>query len=329
MNTLRRTGLRALGTAALLATIGLAQAQTAPWPSKPVRIILPFTAGGTGAGVLRSMGPELSARLGQPIIMENMVGGTGMVGQDYTMRQPADGYTFVVLSISGVLAYHQLGKVVNFARDLTPVAQIYTQYGMLVSNPNLPEMANIYNLRQLIAYAKANPGKINFGSQGTGSIGHLVMEKIKTLAGISLVHVPYRGAAPGYNDLMAGHIQMMSTSLGALPYVKSGKMRAISIGSPTRLPAVPEVSTFIEEGLSGYVAGSWLGLAAPPNLPKPILDRMSAEIKGALSKPEVLEKLRTLGTDPEYLAPAEFAVRVQADYEQWGKIMRDNNIKPD
>jgi tripartite-type tricarboxylate transporter receptor subunit TctC len=299
------------------------------WPSRPIRIILPFPAGGTGDGVLRAMQGELSERLGQPLVMENLVGGTGMVGQDYTMRQPPDGHTFVVLSISGVLAYHQLGKTVNFVRDLTPVAQIYSQYGLIVSNPSLPGMQDIRDLRDLIAYARAHPGRLNYGSQGTGSIGHLVMERVKALTGIHVVHIAYRGPAPGYSDLMGGHIQLMSTSLGALPYIRSGRMRALAVGAPERVAELPEVPTFIEQGLSGYIAGSWLGLAGPPSLPAAIVERMSREIQGTLKKPDVLAKLRTLGTAPEYQPPAEFAARVQGDFELWGKLIRDNNIRPD
>jgi len=322
---LRAAGAMFAAAGVLCATGALAQA----WPTKPVKVILPFPAGGTGDGVGRSMQPVMQQLLGQPVIMENLVGGTGMVGQDNTMRAPPDGSQFVILSISGTLAYHTLGKTVDFTRELTPVAQIYTQYGLVVSNPGVPEMANIRSLRDLIAYAKANPGKLNYASQGTGSIGHLVMERIKALTGINVVHVAYRGAAPAYNDLMAGHIQMMSTSLGALPYIKAGRMRGISVGAPRRVAELPDVPTFIEEGLTGYVAGSWLGLAGPPRLPQAITDRMSATIKATLQHPEVLTKLRTLGTEPEYLPQAEFTARVQGDFDMWGKVMRENNIKAD
>ncbi len=318
---------RSLVIGLLLLHAGAVWAQ--PWPQRPVRFILPFTAGGTGDGVLRSMQPELTTRLGQPVVMENMVGGTGMVGQDYTMRQPPDGHTFVVLSISGVLAYHQLGKTVDFRRELTPIAQLYTQYGLIVTNPNLPTMSGIRDLRDLITHARANPGKLNYGSQGSGSIGHLVMERIKALTGIQLVHVPYRGAAPGYSDLLGGHIQLMSTSLGALPYIRSGRMHALAVGAPERVAELPDVPTFIEQGLAGYVAGSWLGLAGPPHLPPVIVERLSRELREILQLPEINAKLQALGTSPRYLPPDEFAALVQADFEMWGQVIRDNRIKPD
>jgi tripartite-type tricarboxylate transporter receptor subunit TctC len=261
--------------------------------------------------------------------MENMVGGTGMVGQDFMMRQAPDGHSFVVLSISGVLAYHQIGRTVDFQRELTPIAQLYTQYGLIVTNPNLPAMSGVRDLKGLIDQARANPGRLNYGSQGSGSIGHLVMERIKALAGVNLVHVPYRGAAPGYSDLLGGHIQLMSTSLGALPYIRSGRMHALAVGAPERVPDLPDVPTFIEQGLEGYVAGSWLGLAGPPQLPVAIVDRMSRELRDVLLLPEIVAKLQALGTAPRYLGPAEFAALVQADFEMWGRVIRDNRIKPD
>lgn len=312
----------------MLACVGPAGAQGA-YPNKPIRFILPFAAGGTGDGVMRALGPELSVKLGQPLIMENLVGGAGIIGQDTAARAAPDGHTLLALSISGALRYHFLNRTIDFNRDFTPIAQIYSQYGLLVVNHHLPAVANIYTLKQLIAYTKANPSKLNYGSQGTGSIGHLMMEKIKALTGAKIEHVPYRGAAFAYNDLLGGHIQMMSVSLGALPYIKAGSLRAIAIGSPQRSPLVPDAPTFIEEGLAGFVAGSWFGMAAPPNTPWEIINRLSAEIKLAVAKPEIADKLRTLGTDPEYMSAAEFAARASGDFEQWGKVLRDNNIKPD
>ena len=297
------------------------------YPSKPIRVILPFTAGGTGDGVMRVIGQEMSTRMGQPFVMENIVGGTGIVGQDTAMRAAPDGYTIVAVSLSGGLAYHGLNRTIDYSRDFTPIAQIYSQYSLLVTNHHLPQMANIRTLRDLIAYAKANPGKLNYASQGTGSAGHLVMERIKALTGMNIVHVPYRGAAPAYNDLLGGQIQMMSVSLGAMPYIKAGRLRAIGIGSAQRSPLLPDVPTYVEEGLAGFVSGVWFGIAAPANTPREIVNRLSAEFKAAIAKPEVAEKLRGLGTEPEYLPGPEFGALATKDFEQWGKVMRDNNIK--
>ena len=312
---------------ALLGCASFARAQIA-YPVKPIKVIAPFSAGGTGDGVLRILGPVMAQALGQPIVIENVVGGTGIIGQDNVMRAPPDGYTFVGIGISGTLAYHFINRAIDFDRDFTMIGQIYNQYGLLVVNHQLPEMANIHTLKHLIAYANANPGRVNYASQGTGSIGHLAMERIKSLTGIDIVHVPYKGAAPAYNDLLAGHIQMMSVSLGALPYIKAGRMRAIAIGSPTRSPALPEVPTFHEEGLTNYVAGSWLGIAGPVGIPRDISNRVSAVLKAAVARPEVAEKLRVLGTDPEFLSGPEFAARGNTDFQQWGKVLKDSNIRP-
>ena len=306
----------------------MARAQ-ADYPNRPIKVILPFPAGGPGDNAFRILGREMSPRLGQVLVFENHVGGTGIIGQDLASRSPPDGYTLVALTISGALAYQGVGRTVDYARDFAMIGQIYSQYGLLVVNPEVPEMAAIRTLRDLIVYAKANPGKINYASQGTGSVGHLVMEDIKARTGIDVVHVPYRGVAPAYNDLLAGHIQMMSSSLGALPYIRAGKLRAIAIGSPQRSPLLPDVLTFIEQGLPGFVAGSWVGIAAPPGTPPRNVNRLSAELQAALSKPEVVELIRNLGTEPDYIPAAEFAARANRDIARWGKIMRDNNIKPE
>jgi tripartite-type tricarboxylate transporter receptor subunit TctC len=312
----------------LLAWSSAANAQ-AEYPNRPIRVVLPFPAGGPGDNTFRILGREMSPRLAQPMFFENHVGGTGIVGQDLAARSPPDGYTLVALTISGALAYQGVGRSIDYTRDFAMIGQIYSQYGLLVVNPEVPEMAAIHSLRDLIAYAKANPGKINYASQGTGSVGHLVMEDIKALTGIDIVHVPYRGVAPAYNDLLAGQIQMMSSSLGALPYIRAGKLRAIAIGSPQRLAVLPDVPTFIEQGLPGFIAGSWVGVAAPPGTPAKIVNRLSAELQAALNKPEVAALIRNLGTEPDYMAPAEFAARANRDVARWGKIMRDNNIKPE
>jgi tripartite-type tricarboxylate transporter receptor subunit TctC len=328
MNRFPRYAIGIVAFFVFAATNHFAFAQ-ADYPNRPIKVILPFPAGGPGDNAFRILGRAMSPKLGQPMVFENHVGGTGILGQDLASRSAADGYTLVSLTISGALAYQGIGRTVDYTKNFAMIGQIYNQYGLLVVNPQVPEMAAIHTLRDLIAYAKANPGKINYASQGTGSVGHLVMEDIKALTGIDVVHVPYRGVAPAYNDLLAGHIQMMSSSLGALPYIRSGKLRAIAIGSPQRSPLLPDVPTFIEQGLPGFVAGSWVGIAAPAGTPPVIINRLSAELQAALSNPEVVEMIRNLGTEPDYIPAAEFAARANRDVARWGKIMRDNNIKPE
>jgi len=324
MNDERR---RMLGLAALGLASPLSFAQAAPWPSKPIRTILPFTAGGTGDGVMRTLGNDMSPRLGVPMVMDNIVGGTGMVGQDVAMRQPPDGYTIVAVSVSGGLAYHGVNRTVDYNRDFTPICQIYSQYSLLIINHHLPGLGDIRTLSQLLAYAKAHPDKVNYGSQGTGSIGHLVMERICAQSGIRIQHIPYRGAAPAYTDLMGGQIQAMSVSLGAMPYIREGKFRAIGIGSPQRSPMLPDVPTYMEDGFPGFVAGSWFGVAAPARTPAEIVNRLSAEFKTSVAKPEVIEKLRMLGTDPAYLPGPEFGAMATNDFVQWGNVIRSANVK--
>lgn len=314
-----------LGMAATVS--GAAWAQDG-WPNRPIKVILPFSAGGTGDAVARALGNDMEKRLGQAMVMENRVGGTGVLGQDMAMRSPPDGYTMVAVSISGVLAYHSHNRTIDFTKDFVMVGQVYSQYAAVVVNPSTPQTANIRNMRDLVAYAKANPGKISYASQGSGSIGHLTMERIKQIAGIDVVHVPYRGAAPAYNDLLAGHIQMMSTSLGALPYITTGKMRALGMAGASRSGLLPECPTFIEQGID-LVAGSWYGFAMPAGTPPAIVQRMSRELQVSIAKPEIADSLRKQGVDPEYLPGSDFAARANADFRKWGDVIRERGIKAD
>ena len=317
----------ALWMAAALVAPAVAQ-ETGPYPNKPIRVVLPFPAGGPGDTVARKIGADLSTRLGVPLIMDNKVGGTGVVGQDIAMRSPPDGYTLVAISISGVLAYHFQNRQVDFTRDFAMLGQVYSQYGLIVVNPAVPSMAAIRNMKDLLNYARANPGKLDYASQGSGSIGHLVMERIKTLTGVNLVHVPYRGSGPAYNDLLAGHIPMMSSSLGALPYIRAGKLRAIAVGSPKRISSIPDVPTFVEEGIN-LVAGSWYGFAAPAGTPPEIVKRLSTELSITVARPDVAEHLRNAGTEPEFVPGPEFAARANTDFREWGQVIRELKIKPD
>ncbi len=300
--------------------------QEGPWPSKPIKVTLPFPAGGPGDNVARAMGNVMAPRLGVPMVMENRVGGTGLLGQDLVMRSPPDGYSMVALSISGALAYHLHNRSIDFTKDFAMVGQVYSQYGAVVINHTLPEMAPMRSLRDLIAYAKANPGKLNYASQGTGSIGHLAMERIKRIAGINIIHVPYRGSGPAYNDLLAGHIQLMSSSLGALPYVRAGRLRALGVGAPKRSSLLPECPTFIEEGID-LVAGSWYGFAMPGGTPAAIVQRMGQEVQLAVANSDIAESLRKQGTDPEFLPGPEYAARANADFRKWGELIRELGIK--
>ena len=301
-------------------------AQDGPWPSKPIKVILPFPAGGPGDTVGRALGNDIAPRLGVPMVMDNRVGGTGLVGQDLAMRSPPDGYTMVAISISGALAYHFQNRSIDFTKDFAMVGQVYSQYAAVVINHTLPEMAPMRSLRDLIAYAKAHPGKLNYASQGTGSIGHLAMERMKQITGMNVTHVPYRGSGPAYNDLLAGHIHLMSSSLAALPYIRAGRLRALGVGASKRSSLLPECPTFIEEGVD-LVAGSWYGFAMPAGTPAAIVQRMSQEILLALAKPEIAESLRKGGTDPEFLPGPEFAARANADFRKWGDVIRERGIK--
>ncbi len=320
-----------LRTTSLLAGVVALAATLAPpaWSqARPIRIIVPYAAGGPIDVTARVLAERVKDSLG-PVIIENRPGAGGNIGADAVAKAAPDGLTVGIAATATHAVNPWLYSKMPYdaAKDFAPITQMLRVPNVLVMNADTANRLKISTVNDLIAYAKANPGKLNYGSQGTGSAGHLVMERIKALTGINLVHVPYRGAAPAYNDLLGGQIQLMSVSLGAMPYIKAGKMRAIGIGSAQRSPLLPDVPTYIEEGLPGFVSGVWFGIAAPANTPKDIVNRLSAEFKAAIAKPEVAERLRGLGTEPEYLPGPEFGSLATKDFEQWGKVIRDNNIK--
>jgi tripartite-type tricarboxylate transporter receptor subunit TctC len=314
--------------ALLLASFaGAATAQT-DYPARPVRLIVPFAAGGPTDLVGRLMAQEYQSKLGQPFIVENRPGATGMIGLDMVMKSPPDGYAITILANTTTNNFHQTGRTFDFAKQVSMIGQIYSSYTLVLVNPAMPGMSGITNLAQLVAYAKANPGKLDVTSAGAGSTGHLAVEKIRMEYGIRLEHINYKGLGPALADVLAGRVPLLGATLVALPHIRSGKLRAIGTGAPRRLAALPEVPTFIEQGIPGMVSGSWVGLAGPAGLPAPVLARLSQELQAALARPEVAEKVRSgVSAEPEFMAPAEFAASAQRDFEYWGRVIREAGIK--
>ncbi|HMA72070.1 MAG TPA: tripartite tricarboxylate transporter substrate binding protein [Xanthobacteraceae bacterium] len=325
MKLRRRQFLRlAAGAAASPALSRIANAQ--PYPTRPVRIVVGFTAGGSTDIGARLIGQWLQERLGQSFIIENRPGAGTNIATESVVRAPADGYTLLMIGPSSAVnatLYDKLSFV--FLRDIAPVASLIRQPQILLANPSVAART----VPELIAYAKANPGKITMASAGIGSTGHLVGEFFKMTAGVDFVHVPYRGAGPALTDLLGGQVMISFAGIaGSIEYIRTGKLRALAVTTATRAEALPDVPT-VGEFVPGFEAGDWLGMGAPRNTPPEIVDRLNKEIAAALADPKINGRFADLGGTALVLTPAEFGKLLADETEKWGKVIRAANIKPE
>ena len=323
MTLLRRQFLRlAVGAAALPPMPLGARAQT--YPTRPVRIVVPFAAGGGPDIVARLMGQWLSERLGQPFIVENRPGAGGNIATEAVVRAPADGYTLLVVNPTNATSATLYDKLnFNFIRDIAPVAG-------LVRVPNVMEVSLSVPARtvpEFIAYAKANPGKLNYASAGNGTTVHLAGELFRIMTGVTMVHVPYRGSAPALTDMLSGQMQVMFDTLpSSIEHLRAGKLRALAVTTSTRFPALPDVPT-VGDYVAGFEASVWQGIGVPKNTPPAIVGKLNKEINAALADPKVKEKLANLGSTALALSPAEFGTLITEETEKWAKVIRTANIK--
>jgi tripartite-type tricarboxylate transporter receptor subunit TctC len=319
----RRRFLRlAAGAAALAALPRVARAQT--YPTRPVRIVVGFAAGGQNDIVARLMSKWLSERLGQQFIVDNRPGAGGNIGTEAVVRSPPDGHTLLSIAPSNVInatLYEKLNF--DFVRDIVPVATITRQSQVMVVNPSFPAKT----VPEFIAYAKANPGKINMASVGVGSGQHLAGELFKMMTGINMTHIPYRGGAPAITDLIAGQVQVTFTSpFGLIEYIKTGQLRALAVTTATRseaLPDVPPVGDFVP----GFEATGWFGVGAPMNTPIEIVDKLNKEFIAALTDPAIKARLSDMGATPFGSSPAEFGTFIAEEIDKWSKVVKFAGIK--
>jgi tripartite-type tricarboxylate transporter receptor subunit TctC len=316
--------LRAAGAAALPAVSRFAWAQA--YPSRPVRIIVPYPPGGTADILARLMGQWLSERLGQQFIIENRPGAGGNIGTEVAVRAPPDGYTLVVVGPAGAINATLYEKLdFNFIRDIAPVAAIIRTPLVMVVNPLFPAKT----VPEFIAYAKANPGKINMASSGIGASPHVAGELFKMMTGINMLHVPYRGEAPALTDLIGGQVQVYFGLLPAtIEHFKSGTLRPVAVTTTVRsefLPEVPAVGEFVP----GFEASYWAGVGAPRNTPVEIIQRLNKEINAGLADPKLKARFADLGGTTLPGSPAELGKLIADDTEKWGKVIRAANIKPE
>ncbi|MBB3005962.1 Bug family tripartite tricarboxylate transporter substrate binding protein [Cupriavidus alkaliphilus] len=330
-NTSRRTFQRRLGAVLLSATLPLAAAPALAesYPSKPIRLVVPFPPGGPTDTAARIIGQKMSETLKQPVVVDNRPGASGTIGAENVAKSPADGYTLLVLATPTLLAPHLINrKGYDIFKDFTPIGAAYDLPIVMVVNPQA--MPDVNSLQQYIAKAKAKPGALNYTSAGNGSFGHLSTELLKNLGNFDVQHVPYKGSAPAISDLLAGQVPMMfSDMIAALPHIKAGKLRPIAVGSGKRVSFTPEVKTVAEQGFAGFDATAWGGLLAPAGTPKEVVATLSAELKKALADPTVQQKMLGAGTVAAYMPPEQLAARMKADYSKWGKVIQDNGIRGD
>jgi tripartite-type tricarboxylate transporter receptor subunit TctC len=314
----------AAGAAALPALSRVARAQA--YPSRPVRLIVPFGPAGATDITARLIAQWLSERLGQQFVIENRPGAGGNVGTEAVVRAAPDGYTLGLFGASSAINATLYDKLnFNFVRDIAPIAPIVRFPYIMVVNPSVPPKT----LPEFIAYAKANPGKINMASVGIGSTTHVNGELFKVMTGTNMVHVPYRSAAAVMTDLLSGQVQLyFGTTASSLEYVIAGKLRALAVTIERRLDALPDIPT-VGEFVPGYEASQWYGIGAPKNTPAEIVDRLNKEINAALADPKIKARLADLGGTPLVGSPADFGKLIAEETEKWGNVIRALNIKAD
>ena len=333
MTMQRRTSgaLACLGTLvlALAATTGpAAHAQTAPWPNKPIRYIVPFAAGGTTDILARVVGEKLGVALGQTIVVDNKAGQGGSAGAAELARAAPDGYTIG----GGTISSHAINATLydklpyDPVTSFEPITMYVTLPNVLVVHPSVPAA----NLREFIALAKANPTKYSFGSAGVGTSQHISGELFNTLAGVKMQHIPYRGSGPMIPELLGGTLPVAVDNITTvIQHIKAGKVRALAVTSAQRSSVAPEVPTMAESGLTGYELSSWQAVFAPAGTPKPIIDRLYTEISKILKMPDVAKRLTDLGLDISGMPPAELAALIKADVPRLGKVVKDSGARAD
>ncbi len=311
---------------AVLATMFMALASAEDFPSRPVRIIVPLPPGGISDNIARLLAARLAERTKQPFLVENRAGANGVLGTELAMKAAPDGYT-LLMGGSGPLSIlpNLVAKLpYDPLKDFAPIALVGTWANLLVVHPSVPATS----VKELVALAKSRPGALSYASQGNGSTGHIAGELFKQLAGMDIMHVPYKGAAPAAQDLLGGQVTMMfDTVMVSMPHVRAGKLRALGIASKNRNPGAPGVPTMAEAGLPGVESGAWFGPVGPAGTPRPILDWLNRETRRAFSEPAERERLVAQGANLALGSPEDYAAHIRAELERWGRVIRAAGIK--
>jgi tripartite-type tricarboxylate transporter receptor subunit TctC len=309
---------------ALLSALATTLASAQNYPVRPVRIVVPFPPSGGADLIARLMGENLAARWSQPVVIDNRAGGNSIIGTEVVAKAPADGYT--LLSTASIhSAMPSLHKNLSFdpIKDFDAIALYAITPGILLVNPALP----VNSVQELIAYAKARPGQLNYSSAGFGGSAHLAAELFKYRAGLDIKHIPYKGASPALIDLVGGQVQMMFGNFApSLPYAQSGKLRAPAVTSAQRVPQAPNIPTVAESGIPGFEVSVWFGLVGPRGLPKQVIDKVNRDVAVIQQLPKVAKTLESMGFDVAKATPQEFHARIAGEVEKWGKLVREAKL---
>lgn len=323
----RRSLALAAAAAGALALMPFA-VQAQAFPAKALTIVVPFSAGGTTDILARVVGQYMAKDLGQPVIIDNRAGAGGNIGAQMVARAAPDGYTLLMGTVGTHAINQSLYKKMSFdpIKDFAPITRVALVPNLLVANPGQPYK----NVKELIAYAKANPGKVSFASSGSGTSIHLSGEMFSQLAGVEMQHVPYKGSAPALTDLLGGQTAIMFDNMpSVIGHVKAGKLRPLAVTTPQRSPALPDVPTIAESGVPGYSATSWFGLLAPASTPAPVIAKLNASVLKALADPEVKKKLAEQGAEPHGEKPEQFAEFIRAETAKWGQTVKQSGATAD
>ncbi len=312
---------------ALACVVAAGAAGAQEWPSRPIRMVIAFAPGGPTDIVSRVLAAQLSMQLGQQVVVDNKPGAGGNLAADLVAKAPADGYTLFYNTSAITIAPALYGKI-NYdpVKDFRPVSTTATNPMVVMVNPSLP----VKTIQELVAYARANPGKLNYGSSGTGTITHLATAALASSLGLTMTHVPYKGSHPALVDLAAGTTQLMTDTVNsALPFLKEGRLRALAVTMPRRLSVLPEMPTLAETVMPGMEMSAWQGIVAPAGTPDSVVRRLNAEVRKALDNPEVRTKLAAQGTEILGSTPEEYAAYIASELARWSKIVAETGAKAD
>lgn len=317
---------KSIGVLGAIGLLAAAPTLAQSFPEKPIRMVIPFPAGGPTDILGRLIGEEMARSLKQNVVIDNRPGGSGALGASYAAKSPPDGYTIYLGGVSSLVVAPLMQTKLPYdaVKDFQPVTLTTLSPLLLMVHPSVP----VKTVKDFIAFAKARPGQLSYATSGPSGTGVISGELFKMVTGTQLTHVPYRGAPPALIDLMAGHVpSMFGTMLAAVPHIRTGKIRALAVTGPRRSVALPDVPTFAESGMPNYEASAWNGYAVPAGTPRPIVDRLSSEIARIVKMPSVLDRLVLDGPIPVGNTPDEFAAFIKAEFEKWGRVIRAANIK--
>ena len=305
----------------------LAADSAASYPNRPIRIVVPFAAGGPSDVMARALAQKMTQEWGQPVIVDNRTGASGIIGADFVAKSAPDGYTLLQAQVGDAISVSLYSKLpYSFEKDFAPITLAGLTPFILVAHPSVPAK----NVQEMIALARARPGSLSFGSSGAGTASHLSGELLKSMAGIDILLVPYKGQSAATTDLLGGQVAMMfNNPITSLAHVKSGKLRALAVSTAKRFSQLPEVPTVAESGLPGFDVGFWLGALAPAGTPQPVIDKLNTAMVKALRDPEVVERLTAMGVEIVGNTPDEFGRIIRADIVKWGKVVKDSGAKAD